>query len=132
MMTQGEIEALTITMEKAAAQLEIDIMKDIVRRIKANEGMTSTAEYQINRLRQLGLSDAYIQEERYLPESGAPEASTRGSMGAPAWMSASSTACFTPAVVYVAPEIASISEHCAASIIEAYTPSLMASYPPTL
>lgn len=63
MMTQGEIEALTITMEKAAAQLEIDIMKDIVRRIKANEGMTSTAEYQINRLRQLGLSDAYIQEQ---------------------------------------------------------------------
>lgn len=63
MMSQGEIEALTITMEKAAAQLELDIMKDIVRRIKANSGMTSTAEYQINRLRQLGLSDAYIQEQ---------------------------------------------------------------------
>lgn len=63
MMTQGEIESLTVTMEKAAAQLEMDIMKDIVRRIKANEGMTSTAEYQINRLRQLGLSDAYIQEQ---------------------------------------------------------------------
>lgn len=63
MMTQGEIEALTITMEKAAAQLELDIMKDIVRRIKANAGMTSTAEYQINRLRQLGLLDAYIQEQ---------------------------------------------------------------------
>ena len=63
MMTQGEIEALSITMEKAAAQLELDIMKDIVRRIKANAGMTSTAEYQINRLRQLGLSDAYIQEQ---------------------------------------------------------------------
>lgn len=63
MMTQGEIEALTLTMEKAAAQLELDIMKDIVRRIKANAGMTSTAEYQINRLRQLGLSDAYIQEQ---------------------------------------------------------------------
>lgn len=63
MISQGEIEALTITMEKAAAQLELDIMKDIVRRIKANSGMTSTAEYQINRLRQLGLSDAYIQEQ---------------------------------------------------------------------
>lgn len=63
MMSQGEIEALTLTMEKAAAQLELDIMKDIVRRIKANAGMTSTAEYQINRLRQLGLSDAYIQEQ---------------------------------------------------------------------
>lgn len=63
MMTQGEIESLSVTMEKAAAQLELDIMKDIVRRIKANEDMTSTAEYQINRLRQLGLSDAYIQEQ---------------------------------------------------------------------
>lgn len=63
MMSQGEIEALTITMEKAATHLELDIMKDIVRRIKANVGMTSTAEYQINRLRQLGISDAYIQEQ---------------------------------------------------------------------
>ena len=63
MMSQGEIEALTVTMEKASAQLEVDIMKDIVRRIKANEDMTSAAEYQINRLRQLGLSDAYIQEQ---------------------------------------------------------------------
>lgn len=63
MMTQGDIEKLTITMEKAAAKLEQDIMLDIVRRIKANAGMTSTAEYQINRLRQLGLSDAYIQEQ---------------------------------------------------------------------
>lgn len=63
MMTQGEIEKLTVTMEKAAAKLELDIMKDIVRRIKANEGMTSTAEYQINRLRQLGLADRYIREE---------------------------------------------------------------------
>lgn len=63
MMSQGEIEALTITMEQAAAKLERDIMLDIVRRIKANAGMTSTAEYQINRLRQLELSDAYIQEQ---------------------------------------------------------------------
>ena len=63
MMTQGDIEKLTITMEKAAAKLEQDIMLDIVRRIKANEGMTSTAEYQIQRLRQLGLADQYIREE---------------------------------------------------------------------
>ena len=63
MMTQGDIEELTITMEKAAAKLEQDIMLDIVRRIKANEGMTSTAEYQIQRLRQLGLADQYIREE---------------------------------------------------------------------
>ena len=63
MMSQGEIEELTVAMEQAAARLERDIMLDIVRRIKANAGMTSTAEYQINRLRQLGLSDTYIQEQ---------------------------------------------------------------------
>ena len=63
MMTQGDIEELTVTMEKAASKLELDIMLDIVRRIKANEGMTSTAEYQIHRLRQLGLADQYIREE---------------------------------------------------------------------
>ena len=38
-------------------------MKDIVRRIKANEGLTSTAEYQIDRLRQMGLADDYIKKE---------------------------------------------------------------------
>ncbi|WP_418539869.1 phage minor capsid protein [Massilistercora timonensis] len=62
-MTQGEIESLTIAMEKAASRLEMDIMKDIVRRIKANEGLTSTAEYQIDRLRQMGLADDYIKKE---------------------------------------------------------------------
>ena len=62
-MTQGEIEALTVTMEQAASRLEMNIMKDIVRRIKANSDMTATAEYQINRLRQMGLADEYIQEQ---------------------------------------------------------------------
>lgn len=36
MMSQGEIEALTLAMEKAARNLEVNIMLDIVRRIKAN------------------------------------------------------------------------------------------------
>lgn len=62
-MTQGEIEALTVTMEQAASRLEIDLMKDIVRRIKANSDITSSAEYQINRLRQLGLADDYIKQK---------------------------------------------------------------------
>ena len=62
-MTQGEIEALTVTMEQAASRLEMDVMKDIVRRIKANSDMTASAQYQIDRLRQLGLSDKYIREQ---------------------------------------------------------------------
>ena len=40
-MTQGEIEALTVTMEQAASRLEMNIMKDIVRRIKANSDTVS-------------------------------------------------------------------------------------------
>ena len=48
MMSQGEIEALTLAMEKAARNLEVNIMLDIVRRIKANldieKSMTSSAE----------------------------------------------------------------------------------------
>lgn len=62
-MTPGEIEALTIAMEQAASRLEIDLMKDIVRRIKANSDMTASAEYQINRLRQMGLADDYIKKQ---------------------------------------------------------------------
>lgn len=63
MMTQGEIEALSARIEQAASRLELEIMKDIVRRIKANGNMTSTAEYQINRLRQMELADGYIKQQ---------------------------------------------------------------------
>lgn len=67
MMSQGEIEALTLAMEKAARNLEVNIMLDIVRRIKANldieKSMTSSADYQINVLRQMGYSDDYIKKQ---------------------------------------------------------------------
>jgi len=59
-VNQGEIEALSVITEQAASRLEKEIMLDIVRRIKANENMTSSAEYQIQRLRQLGDSEEYI------------------------------------------------------------------------
>ncbi|MCB7306178.1 phage minor capsid protein [Bariatricus massiliensis] len=63
MLTQGDIEKIPVAMEQAASRLELNIMKDIVRRIKANSDMTSSAEYQIDRLRQLGKTDAYIKKE---------------------------------------------------------------------
>ena len=63
MLAQGDMERLAAAMERAASKLEADIMKDIVRRIRANGDMTSSAEYQINRLRQMGKSDAYIKEQ---------------------------------------------------------------------
>ena len=62
-MTQGEIESLSLAIERAASRLGLEIMKDIVRRIKANSDMTASAEYQINRLRQLGLADTYIKNQ---------------------------------------------------------------------
>lgn len=47
-MTQGEIEALSMEIERNARNLEIDIMLDIVRRIKSNldieQSMTSSAD----------------------------------------------------------------------------------------
>lgn len=63
MLAQGDMERLAAAMERAASKLEADIMKDIVRRIRANGDMTSSAEYQINRLRQMGKGDAYIKEQ---------------------------------------------------------------------
>ncbi|MGL6202063.1 MAG: phage minor capsid protein [Lachnospiraceae bacterium] len=73
-MTQGEIEALSKTIEKLSAELELDIMKDIVRRMKANDNlMTSSAAYQIERLQQMGRTDDYIKArlQEYLKVSEA-------------------------------------------------------------
>ena len=38
MMSQGEIEALTLAMEKAARNLEVNIMLDIVQENKSEPG----------------------------------------------------------------------------------------------
>ena len=60
-MTQGEIEALSMEIERNARNLEIDIMLDIVRRIKDDnrrnieQSMTSSADYQIQLLRKMGI-----------------------------------------------------------------------------
>ena len=67
MMTQGEIESLSMAIERNARNLEIDIMLDIVRRIKANldidQSMTSSADYQIQVLRKMGYSDEFLKKE---------------------------------------------------------------------
>ena len=66
-MTQGEIEALSREIERNARNLEIDIMLDIVRRIKSNldieQSMTSSADYQIQLLRIMGYSDEFLKNE---------------------------------------------------------------------
>lgn len=61
-MTQGELEKIPLPFQKAMSELELRIMTDIVRRIKANGFSTASADWQITRLQQLGESDQDIKK----------------------------------------------------------------------
>ena len=61
-MTQGEIEKLTVKTENIFSKLEIRIMSDIVRRIKENGISTASADWQLARLQQLGMSREQIRK----------------------------------------------------------------------
>lgn len=61
-MTQGQLEGIPEGIQKAISDLEIRIMDDIVRRIKLNGFSTASADWQITRLQQLGMSEAEIKE----------------------------------------------------------------------
>ena len=61
-MTQGQLEGIPEEIRKAFSDLEIRIMDDIVRRIKLNGFSTASADWQITRLQQLGMSEAEIKE----------------------------------------------------------------------
>jgi hypothetical protein len=57
MFTPTEIEALPSAMEQLYRSLQLNIMSDITERLKANgEEITSAADWQINRLYELGVS----------------------------------------------------------------------------
>lgn len=57
MFTPTEIEALPSAMEQLYRSLELNIMSDLTERLKANgEEITSAADWQINRLYELGVS----------------------------------------------------------------------------
>ena len=62
-MKQSEIEAIPLNVEQAFGDLQSRIMEDIVRRIKINGFVTSSADWQITRLKQLGESEAYIKKQ---------------------------------------------------------------------
>lgn len=62
-MTQGEIEGIPLPFQQAMGSLEVRIMSDIVRRIRINGSVTASAEWQYDRLRQLGESEAYIRSQ---------------------------------------------------------------------
>lgn len=63
MMTQGELEKIPLSFQRHMSDLENRIMADLVERLKANREITSTADWQINRLKQLGLSNSYIKQQ---------------------------------------------------------------------
>lgn len=61
MYTSGELERASMALDEPVNELENRIMSDIVRRIRANGEITSAADWQINRLVQLGMGMAEIQ-----------------------------------------------------------------------
>lgn len=63
MLTSGEIEAVSMSMDKSLNALEMRIMEDIVRRIKINGEITRSADWQITRLLQLGMSMKEIEND---------------------------------------------------------------------
>lgn len=66
-MTQGELEQIPQEVIKQMSALELRILTDIVRRIKANGFSTASADWQITRLQQLGESEADI--KRWIQEA---------------------------------------------------------------
>ena len=66
MFTSGELERVSMALGEPMKELEMRIMQDVVRRIKINGEITAAADWQINRLQQLGMSkeevNAAIQE----------------------------------------------------------------------
>ena len=62
-MTQGELEQIPLPFQRHMSELENRIMADLIKRLQENQEITSTADWQINRLRQLGLSNDYIKQQ---------------------------------------------------------------------
>lgn len=61
-MTQGQLEQLPAGVVKIFDNLEMQIMKDIVRRLKINGFSTASSDWQISRLQQLGESEEEIKK----------------------------------------------------------------------
>ncbi|MDO4647958.1 MAG: phage minor capsid protein [Eubacteriales bacterium] len=66
-MTQGELEQIPLGLQRTMSELEIRIMTDIVRRIENNGFSGASADWQINRLKQLGMAQKEI--ERYIQDA---------------------------------------------------------------
>lgn len=60
MFTSSELERFSMRLDEPMSKLEMRIMEDIVRRIRENGEITRAADWQINRLYQLGMSQDEI------------------------------------------------------------------------
>ena len=60
MFTSSELERFSMQLDEPMSKLEMRIMEDIVRRIRENGEITRAADWQINRLYQLGMSQDEI------------------------------------------------------------------------
>lgn len=67
MFKPNELEAFSMLLDEPMKSLEMRIMEDIVRRIKINGEVTRAADWQINRLIQLGMSKREI--KKYIKDS---------------------------------------------------------------
>ena len=73
-MTPEEKGSLPLQLEKQFYKLQDRIFSDIVRRIKKTGEITSTADYQINKLLILGNSTEFIEQElKRLLDTSYPE-----------------------------------------------------------
>lgn len=61
MLKPNEIEAFSMMLDEPMKSLEMRIMEDIVRRIRINGEITRAADWQINRLYELGMSKQDIE-----------------------------------------------------------------------
>lgn len=62
MLKASEIERVSMALDKPLRDLEMQIMEDIVRRIKINGEITRSADWQIYRLHELGMSKREIKK----------------------------------------------------------------------
>lgn len=54
MAKKPDVDAISLRMENIWRDAELRIMEDVIRRIKKTGQITSTADYQINRLIEMG------------------------------------------------------------------------------
>ena len=62
MLKPNEIEAVSMAFDKPMREMEIQVMQDIIRRIKINGEITRAADWQIHRLREFGIAQSDIEK----------------------------------------------------------------------